>query len=75
MLKCDEIENPQSCWSKARIDERLFVLLARDAAAPETIRFWCKLRICMGKNSDNDPQIIEALECAELMEKEHHAQG
>ena len=55
---------------KAMWDERLFVLRARDPVAPQTIRFWCKLRIEMGENTLTDPQIVDALACAELMERE-----
>jgi len=44
MLKIDELTKPESCLSHARMDERIFVLLARDAAAPETIRFWAAER-------------------------------
>jgi len=38
MLKIDEINDPTSCLSKAGLDERIFVLIGRDVAAPETIR-------------------------------------
>lgn len=70
MKKHDELANAQSCWNRARFDERLFVLLARDPAAPATIRFWVGERITSGKNKATDPQIVEALECADAMEKE-----
>ena len=68
MLKRDELTNPDSCLSKAKEGERLFVLLARDKAAPATIRFWVQTRIQLGKNQPDDPQIVEALACADLME-------
>lgn len=70
MRKRDEILNRESCLSKAEIDEMIFVLLGRDAAAPHAIREWCKKRIELRKNSPFDPQIIEAIRCAEIMEKE-----
>ena len=70
MFKSDELSNPNSCLNKARDNELLFVLLARDPAAPDTIRHWAHRRISMGKNKYNDPQIVEALGCAELMERE-----
>ena len=70
MLKNKELSDPNSCWSKARPTERLFVLLARDAAAPDTLRYWVRKRLALGKNKRDDPQILEALECADLMEKE-----
>ncbi len=68
MLKRDEVNNPLSCLSKAKDDERIFVLLARDQAAPATIRFWADERIRLGKNKRRDVQIQEAYDCADLME-------
>lgn len=69
MLKTDELKNPDSCLNRAKPDERLFVLLARDPAAPEVIRYWVRRRIWLGKNLSGDAQIVEALECAKLMEQ------
>lgn len=69
MRKRDEMTNPASCMSRAREDEWTFVLLGRDAAAPETIRFWCAQRVSLGKNGWADPQIVEALACAQAMEE------
>jgi hypothetical protein len=48
----------------------IFVLLARDTAAPATIRFWATERVRLKKNRPDDPQIVEALECARIMEAE-----
>lgn len=70
MNKRDEIEYTESCLNKARDNERLFVLLARDPAAPIAIRAWVKERLRLGKNVLTDAQIIEALDCANLMEVE-----
>lgn len=70
MRKAAEMSDPGSCFNKARLDERLFVLLARDVAAPAAIRAWVYARIRIGKNAPGDPQIVEALECASLMESE-----
>jgi hypothetical protein len=70
MLKTEETANPQSCWNKGRHDERMFVLLARDEAAPAAIRAWCAERVRLGKNKLGDPQIEEAMLCAALMEDE-----
>lgn len=67
MIKTEEARKENSCWNKAADDERLFILLSRDKAAPETIEFWCKRRIEMGLNTELDPQIEEALMCAKLM--------
>lgn len=34
MIKSDEMNKPDSCWSRARPDEMVFTLLGRDDAAP-----------------------------------------
>ncbi len=73
MLKRDEMEYTGSCLNKAREDERLFVLLARDPAAPVAIRAWVKERLRLGKNTLNDTQVVEALDCADRMERERDA--
>lgn len=70
MIKRDEIEYSESCFNKARDDERVFVLLARDPAAPSAIRRWVDVRINLGKNKLTDPQIVEALDCADRMDRE-----
>lgn len=70
MIKRDEIEDTESCFNKAQDGERLFVLLARDPAAPVAIRAWIAERIRLGKNTALDAQIREANECAQLMELE-----
>ncbi len=72
MLKSDELSNPDSCLNKARDDERLFVLIARDPAAPDVIRYWIRRRVWLGKNKMQDPQIIEAIDCAKRMEDEQN---
>jgi hypothetical protein len=56
---------------KARDDEMTFVLLERDVAAPATIRFWIKERIRLGKNQPDDDQLLEAENCARVMEAEN----
>jgi len=70
MLKRDEIQDTNSCLNKASDSERLFVLLARDPAAPVAIRAWIAERLRLGKNAPGDEQIREAFECANLMELE-----
>lgn len=70
MIKRDEIEYTESCFNKARPDERIFVLLARDPAAPVAIRAWVAERLRLSKNNAEDPQITEALDCASCMERE-----
>ena len=71
MIKRDELE--RGCMSRARENEMTFVLLGRDAAAPVAIRAWAWERVRIGKNSPTDDQIIEALSCAETMERERLA--
>jgi hypothetical protein len=57
------------CYANAEPDEPMFVLLARDLAAPEAITAWCAERVRLGLNAPNDAQLTEALDCAEAMEK------
>lgn len=70
MRKRDELTDSKSCLNRAHDDELLFVLLARDPAAPVAIRTWVDERIRLGKNAASDPQIVEALECARRMEQD-----
>lgn len=70
MRKHEEINNPVSCFNKAKPNEMLFVLLGRDVAAAYAIRRWVEYRIAKGKNKFDDPQIVEALECATIIERE-----
>lgn len=70
MIKREELTNPNSCMVRAKDDEMTFVLLARDVAAPATIRNWVNERLRLGKNQPSDPQITEALECAREMERQ-----
>ena len=69
MLKPEELTNPASCLNKARESEMLFVLLGRVVAAPYAIRKWAHQRVFLGKNTLDDPQIKEALDCANAMEE------
>jgi hypothetical protein len=69
MIKRKELTDPRSCMSRADDDEMTFVLLGRDLAAPVAIRAWVGERIRLGKNRPDDPQILEALECAAWMER------
>lgn len=70
MLKTDEIAVPTSCLNRARDDERIFVLLGRDAAAPVAIRAWIAERLRLGKNAPDDAQIVGALDLADRMERD-----
>jgi hypothetical protein len=65
-----EKNEPQSCLNKARPEEYIFVLLARDKAAPHAIRQWCSMRILLGLNDLKDEKIQTALHVAEQMERE-----
>ena len=68
MRKNDERLKRESCFNKALPNEWLFVLLARDPAAPVAVRMWCEVRVAMGLNEPDDPQIVEALKwCEEAM--------
>src|ERR1700751_2402990 len=70
MIKRDEIEDEGSCFNKAQDGERLFVVLARDPAAPAAVRAWIAERIRLGKNKPDDAQIRAAREDALRMEGE-----
>ncbi len=73
MRKRDEMTNPAGCMAKARDDEMTFILLGRDEDAPATIRYWIRERIKRGKNQPGDAKILEAEECARIMECEREA--
>ena len=75
MRKRDELNHPASCMNRARENEMTFVLLGRDAAAPIAIKAWCRERVRLGKNLPDDPQIVEAYECAVTMELERAARS
>lgn len=72
MFKVKEQSEPNSCFNRAEPGEMVFVLLARDAAAPHAIRAWANERVRLGKNAAwRDPQIAEALQCAAIMERQY----
>jgi len=68
MIKQDAIASSKSCLNTAYDQEHLFILLARDPAAPAAIRAWITERLRLGRNKPGDEQIREAYECATLME-------
>ncbi len=70
MRKKDELTREHTCMQHAHAEEMVFVLLSRDAAAPVAIRAWVAERIRIGKNTESDEQIVEAIQCAETMEVE-----
>lgn len=61
-------DNPGAfnCYAKAAPDEPMFVLLARDVVAPNTILAWIEARSKRVSSTDAE-QIAEALECAAAM--------
>lgn len=65
--KREEMEDPNSCWNRARMDEPVFILLGRDTEAPGTIEHWSDKRIRADKNTFEDPQITEAMMLADMM--------
>ena len=73
MLKRDEVAIPTSCLNKARDEEWIFILLARDPAAPAAIRAWVAERVRLGKNKITDAQVTSALAAATRMEREAEA--
>lgn len=70
MRKQFELNVPGSCLNRAKDNEMLFVLRGHDVAAPSAIRAWVQMRIVMGKNKLEDPQIQEAMQAAVIMERE-----
>ena len=67
MRKDLELSDPSSCLNRAKDDEPVFVLLARDFVAPSTIEYWAFHRCVNGKNQPGDPQIVDALALAQRM--------
>ena len=59
------------CYGNAEPDEPMFVLLARDPAAPEIVESWANRRLALineGKKPESDKAMItEARQCAEAM--------
>lgn len=66
MRKIDEIEQPTSCLNKARAEEPLFVLRAKDPEAPDTVRTWANNARTRGTHEPE--KIAEAFAAAEAME-------
>jgi hypothetical protein len=70
MLKIHEQADDRSCWSKALDYERVFVLLARDGAAPHAIEEWARERMRLGLSMEDSPEIESAFRCAANMREE-----
>lgn len=63
---------PHDCYDSAAPDEPMFILLARDASAPEIVRCWADQRLAAiqrGEKPATDMAMVhEARECAGAME-------
>ena len=70
MRKRDELDDATSCLNKARDSEWLFVLLGRDPAAVDTVRFWIERRVWLGENARTDAKILEAEAWCKAVEEE-----
>ena len=68
MTNAEEIASLESCWNKANDGEFLFVLRAKDPAAPGAILHWIEERVRLGLNRLNDDKIKEAFRAAMAME-------
>lgn len=63
------------CYSNAKPDEPMFVLLARDPSAPTIVRIWTRLYEARkravqwgGLSNEQGLKVGEALRCADAME-------
>lgn len=65
MLKKLELSTPASCLNKARVDEPIFVLRAKDPLASMTIRHW----ITMAEDQHEKAKLQEALDLADAMDQ------
>lgn len=67
----DTIHNTEGCFFRALDDEPVFVLLARDPVAAETVRWWVTLRQALigagQKPLEDHGALAEALETAQAM--------
>lgn len=61
MRKCDELTDPNSCFSKAGAEEPLSVLRAKDLLAPQLVRLWAAMA---GGGAHEPDKIAEALRWA-----------
>lgn len=65
--KRENIENPQSCLSKAADDEPIFVLRAKDPLAADIVREWAML--AARDQVHEEEKCRAALECAQKMDE------
>lgn len=68
-IKKEELKN--GCFARAMEDEPMFVLLARDASAPDLAREWARRREFAIDNGDKPEEdrvvVAEARACADAM--------
>lgn len=69
-MRKKDLSKEHTCMHHAHAEEMVFVLLSRDIAAPVAVRAWVAERLRLGKNVETDAQIVDALECARVMETE-----
>ena len=61
------------CYGKAADDEPLFVLRAKDPAAPAAIQAWIVARLACGVSKDGEiERLKEAMQCVHAMSVWHH---
>lgn len=65
MLKKLELAKTFSCLNKAKPDEPIFVIRAKDELASQTLRLWA----AMADGLHEPEKISEALQCADEMDK------
>lgn len=63
MLKREELADPNSCFNKAKDDEPIFVLLARDPIAAEMVLAWSE----MARGFHSDEKIVSAAKWSKTM--------
>lgn len=69
MTKRENIDNPNSCWNKARDDEQVFILLERDEAMAATLRSWADNRIRLEIDKSTSPKITAARRLADMLDR------
>lgn len=67
MTKAELLADPESCWNKAEDDEPVFVVLGRDPAAGDTVRYWATLSSHAGYHRQE--KIHDAIEDAEALDE------
>ena len=70
MRKREVLSDPSSCLNRARDDEMIFVLLARDESSIDAVRAWIESRIKRGKNIREDAEIVSAEQWIEMVQTE-----